>query len=206
MQAISKGEFAQALGVSAGRISQMIREGKIGPEALEGEGRFAKIRPDVARRQIADRTDIGQRFGNGLDTRLDAPAPDTGRVNPPPTDPTAELIKAERLHSLQLANQRAREEALARAGRYTRTDEVAAQMGKLASGMITVFEGALGDLAEDLASKFELPARDVLHALRQSFREVRVKAAAQARGHLAETPRLTEDVQLDASDPAAGEA
>lgn len=70
-----KGQFATLCGVSAGRVSQWISEGKIGGDALVGEGRTARIRVSVAQDQLQRRLDIGQRLGNGISTRLDvAPA------------------------------------------------------------------------------------------------------------------------------------
>jgi hypothetical protein len=69
---VSKGEFARLSNVSAGRVSQWISEGKLTGEALEGEGRSAKIRVPVAVQQLRGRLDMSQRFGlNGLSTRLD---------------------------------------------------------------------------------------------------------------------------------------
>ena len=201
MQLLSKSAFAREIGVSPGRITQMISEGKIGADALEGQGVHAQIRVDVARRQIGDRTDLGQRFGNGIDTRLEAAiAPANDR------DETAEAIKTEKLLGLQLANRRLREEALARQGLYTRTDQVAGAMNKLAANLIGVFEGSLSDLAQAVAARFQLPARDVLHVLRGELREIRAKAAATARGHADDLPRLVDHEIADAADPAAGEA
>lgn len=67
-----KGQFATLCGVSAGRVSQWISEGKIGGDALVGEGRTARIRVSVAQEQLQRRLDVGQRLGNGIGTRLDA--------------------------------------------------------------------------------------------------------------------------------------
>lgn len=207
----SKGEFARLINVSAGRISQMIAEGKIGPEALEGEGRNARIRVDVARRQIADRTDIGQRLGNGLDTQLELrPAEVAAPIRPAPApaavDPMAEAIKRERLRGLQMANARAAEDRLAEQGRYVRADQAQAAMTKLVAAVLSSFEGGLADMAGAIATAHKLPTRDVLHELRTAFREVRVKAAEAARRELAGTPRTIADEIADATDPAQGEA
>jgi hypothetical protein len=204
VETVSKGEFAGIIGVSAGRISQMIAEGKIGPDALEGVGRNAKVRVELARQQIAERTDLGQRFGNGLLTRLETPpAPDKPSA---PADPVAEQIKRERLLQIQHANRKAAEEALERAGQYVRADQVGAAMGKLGAALINVFEGGLGDLAQSIAAKFALPPRDVLHLLRSEFRSIREKGADAVRRQAASAPALIGETVADATDPALGEA
>ena len=63
---VSKGEFAQICNVSPGRVTQWIHEGKIGSDALVGEGRSAKIIVGLAQRQVRARTDSGQAFGTVL--------------------------------------------------------------------------------------------------------------------------------------------
>lgn len=213
---VSKSEFARLINVTPGRVSQMISERKIGPDALVGEGRSAKIRVDLARQQISARTDVGQRFGNGIATLLDAPA-ELPLPQPPPaqpkllapvssSDPTTEAIKAERLRSLRMANERQAEERLADQGRYVRTNDVRANMGRLAASLVTVFESGLADLAAAIAAEHGLVQRDVLHCLRTEFRAVRVKAAEAARREVAELPSLVPDEIPDASDDAVGQA
>lgn len=214
-QVLSKSEFAAHIGVTPGRISQMIAEGKISGPAIRGEGRAARIVVDVAKRQIGDRTDVGQRFGNGLDTRLDVGGGEAPPVQTTigPTnavresrDPLAEQIKTEKLRQLQFTTRRQAEEERARAGLYVRADQTAASMARLAGGMITVFEGGLGDLAQAISARFQIPTRDVAHLLRTEFSGLRSKAAAEARRHSETLPALVVDETPDASDPAAGEA
>jgi len=207
---VSKGEFARIINVSAGRVSQMLAEGKIGPDALVGQGRSARIRADLARLQISARTDIGQRLGNGLGTQLELPTtelpPGQTRALAPSSDPTTDAIKRERLRGLQLQNERAAEERLAEQGRYVRADQTKAAMTRMAASMLTVFEGGLADLAAALAAKHSLVQRDVLHLMRTEFRTIRAKAAEAARRDLVSLPRLLTDEVVDATDPALGEA
>jgi hypothetical protein len=212
---MTKGDFARLINVSPGRITQMISERKIGPDALVGEGRSAKIRADLARRQIVDRTDIGQRFGNGLATQLDLPTAEAPAGEAPPTaapaptaslSPVTDAIARERLRSLQLSNERAAEDRLAEQGRYVRTDQTRAAMTKMAASMLTVFEGGLADLAAAVAAKHALVQRDVLHQLRAEFRKIRIQAAETVRRDMANLPRLLEDEVPDATDPALGQA
>lgn len=67
---LSKSAFARLRKVTPARVSQWLSEGKIGPEALAGEGRAAKIRVAVADAQLRQRLDLGQLAGNGRRTAL----------------------------------------------------------------------------------------------------------------------------------------
>ncbi|MNS17176.1 hypothetical protein D3C72_488460 [compost metagenome] len=206
---VSKGDFARMIGVSPGRVSQYISEGKITRDALDGEGVRAKVIVAVAKAQLQDRLDIGQRLGNGIATRLDA-APDLppvlgqGRPSAPmlPTPGTSfeDRLKAEKLADMEMRNRKAREEERERQGQYTRTDDVRVALGQVASGMLNVFEGALSDFSLAVAAKFEVPQRDVLHLLRAEFRAVRQKAADAATRASRGAPAVVAD---EASDQVA---
>lgn len=211
--AVTKGAFAKLLNVSAGRVSQYISEGKLTGEALIGEGRNALINVAVATDQLRQRIDVGQRFGNGLETRLDfdapdaAPAPHSTRLSAAAPqerrrDPTDDALREEKLRELRLRNQDTLEARLAKRGYYVRSDEVRPAMAALASGMLTVFEGGLGDLATAISAKFELPQRDVLHLLRQEFQTLRAKASDAARRRAQALPPL---VVEDLPQPEDGE-
>ncbi|MDP1642731.1 MAG: hypothetical protein Q8L59_11150 [Phenylobacterium sp.] len=231
-EVVSKGQFAILIGVSPGRVSQMISEGKIDGDALSGEGRSAKIRVEVARAQLRERTDLGQRLGNGLETRLDGSLPFSGHAPltegapdnaprlagagepsrfpspthappPGPTDPVADRLKQLKLSDAERRERQALEGDLARRGAYVRSDQSRAAMVGVAQSMLNVFEGSLADLAQALATRFELPHRDVAHVLRQEFRAVRARAATAARERAEELPRLILD---DAPTEPGGEA
>lgn len=209
-EVVSKGEFARLCNVTPGRVSQWLSEGKIGADALAGEGRSARIRVATAMSQLKRRIDIGQRFGNGLGTQLDlgesvshpeqAPPPVVADEPPaarPPVDPFEEAMRAEKLREIQFRNRDAAEKELARRGVYVRADDARAGMTAVATGMLNVFEGALPDLARAIAAKFEIPQRDVVHLLRGEFRAVRAKAADQARRAAETMPQLISDEIAD---------
>ncbi|MEP3502650.1 MAG: hypothetical protein ABJN81_03830, partial [Roseibium sp.] len=83
---VSKSEFARRINVSAARVSQYISENKISPAAMVGTGRAAKIRLEVACRDLNHVLDISQRIGNGLETQLDLPAkPSAAQESQPET-------------------------------------------------------------------------------------------------------------------------
>ena len=195
---VSKGQFAVLTNVSKGRVSQWIAEGKIDGDALDGEGRDAKVRVPIALAQLKKRLNIDQRFGNGLGTRLDlrlvSPAPTDEPVEPPPPRPPTveEKIALERLEQLQRNNRQAAKEEATRAGLLTDAEDARRQFGRIAQSMVTVFEGALTDLATSISATFKLPQRDVLHHLRGEFRKVRAAAAESVRRASGELLELTE--------------
>lgn len=221
---LSKGEFAKAMGVSPGRVSQWIAEGKIGLDAMHGTGHRARIYPDIARAQIAGRTDAGQRIGNGLGTMMAAerlgptdaqadaqrglPLPPPGADRPPTV---AEQIAAAQLEKIQQQVRKGAEEERARAGLYTPTADVTRALGRLASDLMTAIEGGLPEVANALSAKFGLPNRDLLHELRGAFRVIRERAAeAHAAKAAAEPEHIADDVteteaEEDADDPGEDE-
>jgi len=205
---LPKGRFAERIGVSPGRISQMIAEGKIGPEAIEGEGPRAKIRVDVALAHLKQRLDPNQRFGlNGITTRLDpaaeapaaSPEPKQSAASIPdlPVDPVEERIKREKLRQAELVTARLEREDRAAHGAYVRTETSREEMTRIAATLLTIFEGALPDLSGALAAQFGISGRDALHLLRQEFRKVRERAAAAHREAAIAMPETEEDDQAE---------
>lgn len=210
---LSKGEFAKLMGVSPGRVSQWISEGKIGPDAMHGTGHRARIYPDLAREQIAGRTDPGQRFGNGLPTaqasdRLALGAPTAPVAVDPLAPPIAkpvtlsDQIAAANLERIQQQVRKGAEEERARAGLYTPTADVKRAMGRLASDLMTALEGGLPEVANHLSAKFGLPNRDLLHELRAAFRVIRERAA---EAHAAKAAAAPEHIDDDVTETEAEE-
>ncbi|AKR58004.1 hypothetical protein XM25_19875 [Devosia sp. H5989] len=200
-QIVSKGEFARMIAVSPGRVSQMISSGMIGPDALVGEGRMARIRAALALSQIKSRRDIGQALGNGLGTRLEESATahaDFGQQAPADDEPrvlgTEDLIKLERLAMERRRNRQAEEDDARRRGELMETKQARAEMTRMATSMLQSFEGALPDFATALAAKFELPQRDLLHELRRSFVSYRAAAADREAKRAAGLPTHREAV------------
>lgn len=192
---VSKGEFARLANVTPGRVSQWLSERKIDGDAIDGEGRGARIRVGVAMAQLKKRLNSDQRFANGLTTNLEPPA---GVVQPAPAeaaiaprkDDVADQIQQQRLEQLQRTNRREAIEEAAAAGRLTDAEAARQQMGRLAARMITVFEGALADFAAAIAAEYKLPQRDVLHKMRGEFTKVRAGAAATLKQQADELPEL----------------
>ncbi|MDW9473409.1 hypothetical protein GOA69_13680 [Sinorhizobium meliloti] len=204
---MTKGAFAAHIGVSAGRISQYIAEGKIYGDALEGDGRTAKIRPAIARQQLQKTLEPSQRFGaNGaavLKPSAVQPnlqlAPSDGASAPPPrltfTDDVADQLAAERLRQQQITTARLEREEALEVGRYMRTDDARRQTVRAVSEAFKVMEQGIPEMAKAIAAQFGVPMHDATHALLKVFRDVRAKKAAGFRTAADEQPEHIEDEQ-----------
>ncbi|APH71438.1 hypothetical protein [Aquibium oceanicum] len=205
--AVSKGAFAALIGVSPGRVSQYLAEGKIAPASLQGSGRSAKIIVERAKADLRLTLDISQRLGNGIETRLDAddPEADAGTAAPQDAAPAREgrapqptgveyEIKQQKLEQLRRANRNAAIADAEASGTLVETEASRAGMMRVATGMMLVFEGGLTDLANAVAAEFKVPQRDVLHLMRREFRKIRTAAAKQAAAEGAAMPETVETV------------
>lgn len=203
---LSKVDFAAHIGVTKGRVSQMIASGMIGRDAMQGEGRSARIVVEKAVEQIRTRRHVGQALGNGLATRLDdvaAPPAETPAVTEqkPPTltlltkpDDTASLIQLERLEQERRKNRQAdRDEAIAN-GKLVAGEELQRQVAKASQTVVNTFSGMAPDIANAIAAKFELPQRDVLHLVRQVMREKRLGAATALKTEAEALPETVETI------------
>jgi hypothetical protein len=204
---VTKGQFAALCGVTPARVSQWLSEGKIGPDALDGEGRSARIRVAVAKAQLRARQDVSQRFGaNAVRTQLaDEAAGARLPFNPPGQVVSLDRMGELKARDLELRVQQRTEEALARRGQLIRTADAQAAIARVAAGVVNVYEGALSDLATSLAARFELTQRDVLHFLRQELRQIRRRAAETER-RLAQAQAAVVPLETGPDDPeVAGE-
>lgn len=168
----TKSEFARIAGVSRGRVSQWITEGKIGPDALIGEGRFAKVKIELALRQVRDRRDAGQSLGNGLGTKL-------GGTDLSAGSSADDDLRSARLEGLKLQNRRLEEEALRRRGRYVRANDAAAATVKMVDQMMATFESAIGELGAKLKESLGSEAAPFLDEVWREKVRPRVEATGR---------------------------
>lgn len=184
VQTLSKSEFAALCGVSKARVAQWIGDGKLKSDALQGEGRFARIIVDVAQAQLKLRLDTNQRFGmNGLLTNLESqtPAPILTPTLQLPlqADAFEESLKAEKLFQAQIQTRKLVRQERIDLGLYMDSTEAKAEIHRVASDMVSSFEGMMTDFSNALSARFEIPARDILYTLKQEFLKCRAAAAAQ---------------------------
>lgn len=198
MRVLSKSDFAREANVTPGRVSQWIAEGKIGHDAIDGEGRSAKIIVDVALAQIRSRRDVGQSLGNGLQTRINNIGefgPSTVEL-PQRSDDVAHQIQLERLKQERRKNEQASVDEAIRQSRLVPADDVRAQMSRLARQVDEANASMLADFAAAIAGKYSLPQRDVLHLLREvrnSKKALASATAAKEAADIAPTVEFTVD-------------
>lgn len=207
---VTKSRFADIAGVRKTAVSNWIKREVIHGDAIVGEGRAAKLNLHVALSQVGLNRDMGQTLGNGSATRTsleDVPgdllgyratiAPQEDAAAPNEPDETGPKEDVQRSDSVEVQYKRARleqqlrtnrkeaaEEAL-RQGALMGADDAREQMGRIAASMLQVFEGALPGFSEVLAERFDIPQRDVLHLLRDHFRQLRQDAANKERARAA---------------------
>lgn len=209
MDIMTKGDFAALIGVSPGRVSQYIADGKIHGPALAGEGRSARVVVSVAQQQLQRTLEPSQRFGaNGAALRTVAPAQhhaappaprreprrgdDAGSEKFTPADELADLrIRRERI----ITEREERNEQL-EIGRYMLAADVRREMAKAVTSAYLVMEQGIAEMAADLSSKYELPQKDVQYALMASFRNIRTNASRSFKEKAEREPEFVEDVEL----------
>jgi DNA-binding transcriptional regulator YdaS (Cro superfamily) len=204
-EVVSKSRFAEIIGVSPGRVSQYISEGKISRSALVGEGQRAKINVEVAKADLRRTLDIAQRLGNGISTRIDAavrpdeaaakPAGEAGASAAPLPEPPRGIdqeLKLEKLQQIRRANRNAAIADAQSRGELITTVDAKAEMTKVAQAMMQEFEGEITDFATAIAARFSLPQRDVIHLLRQRHREFRAERSSALERAAAAMPETVE--------------
>lgn len=205
---LTKAEFAAAARVSRSCVSKWIERGKIGRDALVGDGPDAKIDVERATEQLKIRLDAGQRMGNGAGTDLSTPAaeaetPATEQRQDPQPRPRTEAdelelrIKRERAWREEAQNRKLLEEERLRAGIYTLTADHQAAVARVLRQTLTLLEADIPETANAIAAKFEVPQRDVLLMLRKRFNEARGRVSAQLAAEAATEPATKPE------DPAA---
>lgn len=194
IETVSKGDFAGIIGVSPGRISQYIADGKIFGDALVGQGRSARINVERARSQLGKTLDPSQRFGaNGVAGRRAVAASETPasepRIDTPPViDPVVDAVAAERLKQQRLTTARMeRDEALA-VGRYVLAEDARTAQTRAVVEAFKVMEVAIQEMAKAIAANHGVTHRDAVLTLQKAFRDTREKQARQFSDMAASLP------------------
>lgn len=210
---VSKSEFAALINVSPGRVSQFIASGQISGAAIVGTGQRAKIRVEQAKADLRLTLDVSQRLGNGIDTQIDAGSQPivvdgnaAGAGAPPPLQQSGidYEIKQQKLEAARRANRNAAIGEARDRGQLIDTDAARAEMSRVASALMDVFDGGLTDMATAIAAEFQLPQRDVKHIMRREFRKLRETAAKQMKAKAVSLPEYSE-VVVEAEEPDAAE-
>lgn len=218
---VSKSEFAAMINVSPGRVSQFIAAGQISQSAIVGTGQRAKIDAERAKADLRLTLDVSQRLGNGIETRIDAvpitiaageaagqsgaSAPQTTSGSPPiALTGIDHEIKQQKLEQIRRANRNAAIVDAQSRGQLIETEAARAEMTRVASALMDIFDGGLTDMASAVAAAFQLPQRDVKHLMRKEFRKLREVAAKQMKTRAVILPEYGDIViEAEETDQAA---
>lgn len=168
MPLVTKADFARALGVGRSAITNYIRRGQITGLALVEVDGHVLIDDEIARAQLCRRLDPDQRMRNGRAKLSDNSA----------DDPMVAAIKSARLRQIELSNAKAEVEARVRSGDLLAADCARAEVGRVASRVVALYEAEIPQLATEISAASKLPMRDVVHLLRTAFRRAGDRMAA----------------------------
>jgi hypothetical protein len=183
---VTKKEFAGLAHVTAGRVSQWLKEGKISGAAIIGHGHRARICVAVAMEQLKRSLDPVQHLGAAGRAQLDG----NGAAVPPTVE---DDIKAARLKQLALSNAKAAAEAAAQSGRFVLAADARQEMGRIAGRLMSVFESSFSELANALLASPPATSRDALRTLRATWRSIRMRQAKAVGSEAAALPPLLDD-------------
>jgi hypothetical protein len=169
---VTKGQLATIAGVSAGRVSQWIAEGKIHGDALIGEGRAAQINLDIAQQQLGLTLDFDQRQAQALAK----PAAPSATVTP-----EQQRIAAVKADMAEIELRKLQREERAAAGIYVLATKARQAWGRELTELMTAIEQWLPEVALQMAEAHGIDHKAATTLLRQSFRAFRTKRAAAAR-------------------------
>lgn len=188
---LSATELADRIGLSKGRISQLVSEGKLAG-CYVGDGRQRRFDLDKSVRALKGNLDPAQMLGNGLETkrrlaelaRTGTEGQESARTASPRADSPlsagdndryelARAAKAEEdLRAMRLRN--GREEGL-----YVYASEVERQVASVLSQEIAEFENVLRDGARLVADKLGIDFKAARKILIDHWREHRAKRSTQ---------------------------
>lgn len=192
---VPKAEYARLCGRHPSAVSHWIRDRKLTPPALVGQGRSAKIDVAEANRQLAHELSLSHQLGSAIrepGREIFAIPPSPTADAPPAADalaPTdqARLLRA-RAESAELAAQRDAARAQAENGTWIVRADADREHGRRLAEVISTIERWLPDLAQKLVADPPTDVRAATIRLRAEFRALRSTMAHEAREAAAATP------------------
>ena len=168
--------LANELGLSRGRISQMVTAGQL-DGCFEGDGRSRRFDLTRAQTKLKGTLDQGQMLGNGAKTKerlfQEKPKPAADDAAAPPVE-LSEYEKARTLKAVEEARKLQRNNAVEE-GRYLLADEVMRQVQGQIQQEIAEFESALRDGARIIADELDVDFKTVRKLLVDHWRTHRAK-------------------------------
>lgn len=196
MRELSGSELAGMLGITKGRVSQLVSEGKL-DGCYRGDGRSRRYDPVACAKALGRRIDMGQQLGNGARTQAAAASilqANAGPIPPPaaaPVPPTqlAEYERARTEKAQEEARRLKRMNAEAE-GTFVLAEEVARQVRRQVGQEVAEVATFIRDAARLIADRHHLDFKEVRQQLLEhwrSHRGERVDAAGERAGAAALT-------------------
>lgn len=183
-ETMTKGEYAAHRGVTPAAVSQWIAGGKLPPEALDGEGRRARVRVSVADSLLKGRLDPGQQLARG-----GRPSERPALPEPPPTFDHAARYQKAKAEAAEIDTERQRRKMLAEDGVLMVVDDARASWSRELASLIASVDAWLPDLAsavmgavaEAKETDTPLDAKRLTVVMRNGWRELRARESDRAR-------------------------
>ncbi|MFT3973316.1 MAG: hypothetical protein QM699_07665 [Amaricoccus sp.] len=192
MRELSGVELAGMLGITKGRVSQLVSEGKLAG-CYRGDGRDRRYDPVAVARALGKRIDMGQQLGNGARTQAAAasilqasvvPAQTPSPAAAIPTTQVAEYEKA-RTEKAQEEARRLRRLNAEAEGTFVLAEEVARQVRRQIGQEVAEVATFIRDAARAIADRHQLDFKDVRQQMLEQWRShrgSRVDAAEERAG------------------------
>ncbi|WP_370313476.1 hypothetical protein [Sagittula sp.] len=181
MPGLTTTELAKELGVTKGRVSQYVSEGKL-DGCYQGDGRARRFDLVKAAEALGRRLDKGQMMGNGAATRRSLREIETGDDNDAPQNrqPSGDLLSPLDPSRYELAKTQKVEEEARRLRRQNKLDEGTLVLAEEAARQVK------RQLAQEIAQVETMlrdAARRVADVMGVDYREVRSILIDQWRAH-----------------------
>lgn len=190
--------LATELGLSRGRISQMVTAGQL-DGCFEGDGRARRFDLTRAQSKLKGSLDQGQMLGNGAKTkeRLTSNKPKLAtKTAPTPHEEPSEYEKARTLKAVEEARKLQRNNAVEE-GRYLLAAEVSRQVQGQIHQEIAEFESALRDGARIIADELDVDFKTVRKLLVDHWRSHRAKRVKVLETQSEGSDKTSDEVQED---------
>lgn len=180
MRELSGVELAEMLGITKGRVSQLVSEGKL-DGCYHGDGRSRRYDPVAVAKALGRRIDMGQQLGNGARTQAAAasilqanaaPAPSSPAPTPAPTTQLAEYERARTEKAQEEARRLKRLNAEAE-GAFVLAEEVERQVRRQVGQEVAEVSTFIRDAARLIADRHQLDFKEVRQQLLDQWRSHR---------------------------------
>lgn len=191
-QLVTKGQAAELLNVTAGRVSQYIKEGKIFGDAIVGQGRNASIDINLARQQLGRTLDPVQLSAQARPTPA-ASQPAAGTYDMPPLNDAQQRTLLARAEQAEIAARRAKREEEAQKGVYMLTEDAVREWSRAQVAILASLDELMPTMGDALAAEFRIDPKLAVVILRRELRAWRARQAAEAQSRVAAESDLVEE-------------